>query len=209
MAADIKALEERVRQLERGVIVRGGQPADVLTRRFGRGYGAAWEAPGLMLLDSVTLGVAAQTLADFTSITAKFRNLRLVWHGTAAAGSTVDRNIGLRFNNDAGNNYTTQRQDDGTQTQSLNTSFAVAGRLEGTEVGSRTWGVVDILNYADATFQRGLTFSGGARSAAGLQWRSGAATWQNSAAAINQVTVFSDAATAEFAVDSVCYLYGY
>ncbi|KKL91728.1 hypothetical protein LCGC14_1891790 [marine sediment metagenome] len=162
-----------------------------------------------VLLNSVTLSAINQTLANFTSIPATYRNLRLVWTGASGVGSTALRNIIIRMNNDSGASYDYQYFTDGAATTALNATSIIAGGLDGVGVGDPTWGVVDIINYADASFRRGITFQGGWRASGDMVLRTGLGSWNNTAASINQLTVLSDAATSKWAADSVCFLYGY
>ncbi len=171
--------------------------------------GLVTELAGYTLIEKITLGGINQTLADFTAIPAKFRNLRIIWNGASGAGSTVFRNIILRMNADGGANYDYQYLTDGAATQTLNASGMIIGALDGVGVGNPTWGVIDIINYADTTFRRGCTFQGGLRRSLDMLYRDGLGSWNNTAAAIDRLAILSDAITAKFAVGSVAYLYGY
>ncbi|KKM91925.1 hypothetical protein LCGC14_1223620 [marine sediment metagenome] len=170
--------------------------------------GLVTEMAGYTLIEAITLGGINQTLADFTSIPAKFRNLRLVYFGASAAGSTTYQNICVRFNNDSGANYNVQFSDDGTQTQLIPRNEGFVGRINGATVGHEVWGSFDVLGYAGTSFHGFVTCHAGYFRLIDIVDYHSVNMWLDYTA-INRVTVFSDAATALFAAGSVAYLYGY
>ena len=167
------------------------------------------EVVGFTLIEQITLGSTAQTLASFTSIPAKFRNLRLVWSGASATGGSAVRNIVVRFNGDAGVNYHFQSSLDGTQQQVLGAIFIRAGRLNGADAGHWCWGEMDIFNYVQFAIERGATFRGGNVEGAAILNREGVGTWTNTADPIDRVDILTDGSTAKFAAGSTAMLYGY
>ncbi len=170
--------------------------------------GLRTELGGFTLLEQITLTGTAQTLASFTSIPAKFRNLHLVWSGTSAAGSAV-RNVVVRFNGDAGSNYHFQSSLDAVSEQGLGAAFIRVSRLDGTVTGRECWGNMDIFNYVQFAIARGATFKGGNIETGEIKNREGVGQWNNTAAAIDRVDILSDGSTAKFASGSTAMLYGY
>ncbi|KKM19127.1 hypothetical protein LCGC14_1658780 [marine sediment metagenome] len=171
--------------------------------------GLVTELAGYTLIEQITLGGTAQTLASFTNIPAKFRNLRLVWSGASATGGSASRNVIIRFNGDTGGNYHFQRNSDGVQTQVLANTFMIAGGLNGATAGHESWGMVDIFNYAQFATARGIVSHGGHILAGNLVNILCSGVWNNTAAAVSRVDILTDAATAEFASGSTAMLYGY
>lgn len=136
---------------------------------------------------TTTLGSAA---ADYTfsSIPGTYTDLVLIINGgTSASGQS----IGIRFNSDSGNNYSsTDMWGSGSPTvgRTSNTSFIrVVGRGIGTDTTLIDNGVTSIQNYANTTtFKSTLNrsnVSGGVIMSAAV-WRS--------TSAITSITVFAE-----------------
>lgn len=166
------------------------------------------ELAGYTLLDSVTLGAAAQTLATFANIPAKYRNLRVVWHGHSDNAVDQLRWVCIRFNNDTGNNYNWQYVADAGGVENLATSLIVSGVLNGLLLVYPTWGSIDVLNYADTSLHKVTVSHSGYIAAGDIIDVTGVGHW-SSVAAINRVDIFSDNAATKFETGSTAFLYGY
>ncbi len=164
----------------------------------------------LVLIASTTLSAASVTLADFTSIPAEFKNLKIIYNGKAASGGSVLRNVSVRFNNDSGANYHTERDEDGTHTQNLGLNRALVNKLDGTTTGGPAWGEFVVASYTSTALPKGITNHGGYVIPLDIVDYTSVCNWIISPrVAIDRVTIFSDAGTAEFDTGSEAYLYGF
>lgn len=144
--------------------------------------------------DTAVSGVA------FNSIPATYTDLVLVFHGAFTAGTGV-QNFGMRFNGDAGTNYSHQRNlGDGTSPsgeRQTNISRATIG-----DVGSNKCIIVaNIFNYTNTNIHKPVIANGGEAT---YLWNY-ASMWR-STTAINSITFNGSGST--FASGSTFTLYG-
>ncbi len=168
------------------------------------------EGGGFMatLLDTVTLTATAQTLANFTSIPAGFRNLRLVFQGQPHVNTDTLRYIRVQFNADTGNNYDHQESRDGVETQALITLGMAVGIINGALLAFPTHGEVNIPNYLGTDFNKQCATLGGFMIVGGIvRWES-TGQWRNMAA-ITSVKILSEHSGSQFLSGSTASLYGY
>lgn len=168
--------------------------------------------PGMMLIAQALLGVAGGI--DITGIPGTYSHLELVViaRGDAAA---VNANLRLRFNNDSGANYDTERT-----TASGGTAPAAGEVLAGTEIGLSDMPaasapanvfahqVYDIPGYSRTDIQKAISGAVGWKqgtSSGGMAVRQ-VSGWWRSVAAITRITLFAN--TGQFAAGSSYSLYG-
>ena len=117
--------------------------------------------------------------------------------------------MSIQINGDTAANYHWQIQTDGVFATGMNATLMHVGGLNGATATHWAGGVVDILNYQEAGLVKVITFTGTYVIAGDLVYRSGTGSWNTRTVAINRVTIFSDAATAQFSANSAAFLYGY
>lgn len=159
------------------------------------------------------LASAAATI-DFTSIAATHRHLRLVISGRSDAAANND-NLSLRFNNDSGTNYESQRLFASGSTvsgsRSVNATGLDVALLVGDSAAANTASslVVDVPDYAGTTFNksahsRSLQNPSGSSNNVVMDNYSG--IWR-STAAISRVTLVL--ASGQFMAGTVATLYAF
>ena len=171
----------------------------------------------LTLFDDQLLASAAAAF-DFTSIPGTARHLRLVVQARSAYGSTEDQ-IWLRINNDSGSNYDWEYMQDagsssGGATPNIDESLATSNipltniPASSFPAGSAGQCVVDLANYAEATFHKTVRSAGFAplnTSSGSLRLWFVGGRWRNTAA-ITRLTLVSKNG-ANFAAGSRATLY--
>ena len=140
---------------------------------------------------STTLGSATADYT-FTSISGIYTDLILIINGSTASSG---QSVGIRFNSDSGNNYSSTDMFGGGSTASsgrtTTTSFIRAvGRGIGTSATNKDSGICHIQNYSNTTTYKPVlnrsTISNGV-TASGALWRS--------TSAITSITVFGESGT--------------
>lgn len=151
---------------------------------------------------TTTLG-SSQATVTFSSISANYTDLVLVFSATSVSGFTF---VISRFNNDSTANYSyTLLQGDGStasSTRGTNSSSPYVG-LVNTGTGSVNMYKLQIQNYSNTTTNKTLITNGGI---AGNRVQAGVTLWR-STAAINRIDLFPDGGDS-FATGSTFTLYG-
>lgn len=161
-----------------------------------------------------TLGGDA-TSFDFTSIPGTYAHLALILFLRSDRTATVDW-IGLRFNNDTGNNYTWQRffgvNTTVTASASASVAYINAGICPDQSATSGHFGFADIIipDYANSSYRKVAKSNnhGSITTAVADQIVGFYSGMWNSAAAITRVTVFPAAGGTNWKVGSRATLYG-
>lgn len=136
---------------------------------------------------TITVGAGGASAVTFTSIPQTYQHLQIRFIGRTVASDTAE-NAWIRFNGDAGNNYSFHYvEGDGSGTNAGGAgSFSrlLAGRLAAGNSGTNVFGasVIDILDYTNSNKNTtARTFGGIDRNGSGnLRLDSGA--WFNTAA---------------------------
>jgi hypothetical protein len=193
-----------------------GTDGDVLTADSGAALGVSWQAPsgGGGSGDWVRIAslIPTGTNADFTSIPATYRHLRIVWiaQGTDAATQVIS----LQFNADTGSNYDYFRQfsnsggytaaNDGNGVTSAECGVATKTGL----TGYVCQGEIMVNCYRDTTFYKSFKASTAyiEAASAGNMYRHDSAGWWRNTGAINEIKL--TLAAGNFASGSRFDLYG-
>ena len=152
-------------------------------------------------LATITLGTAQATVT-FSSITGSYRDLRLV----ATVKSATSQSLWLRFNSDAGANYSlVNAGGSGTAATSVNTTDVAvySGNVSYPAAADGFMATIDIMGYS-ATDKHKSLLSRAGNSANGVDMLAG--RWANTAA-ITSVTC-TTLSTNTYAAGSVFTLYG-
>jgi hypothetical protein len=108
--------------------------------------GLEWAAPsgGAMELIS-TFKTSGVNSIDFTSISTAYKQLTVVWVGLSASSNNTS--IGIRFNNDSGNNYKKREIMfvDTTMTNNFDSTTSISCQTRGTNVGLNTDAAIGYL----------------------------------------------------------------
>jgi hypothetical protein len=184
-----------------------------------RSSGSVWEsmsADGGMTRLQQIVTAASQATVDFTGIAATYSGLAIHWTARDTTAGTAANAIRVMFNNDAtAGNYTavahagTQNGAaiNGTIASSVKGMFGGATPDDGNAAGMAGTGVIEVVGYANTTWHKRMMARSGYEGGGGvgLVTLSVTGRWI-SAAAINRVTIGTDAAA--FKDGSVFTLYG-
>lgn len=162
------------------------------------------------LADTTVSGSSVSSI-DFTSIPSVYAHLLLVVYARSDAGGSQLR---IRFNNDSGANYHSQRVNGGgsaaSASEQISQTFARAGHLASSGTAANQMAIAELYvpYYANTARKKafiGSTFYADVESSGGLVISSLGGTWTNTAA-INRMTLICD--VGNFTVDSRATLYG-
>lgn len=152
---------------------------------------------------TTTLG-SLQTEITFSSISATYTDIVLIFNGVRGSGSDLD--LCLRFNGDAGNNYSnTSLRGTGSQVNSFRNSNQSIIRI-GVITADRTMMRANIMNYANTNVQKSvIARQDSINGSYGLTQTVG--LWRDTSA-INSVTIRNQPTFGSFDTGCVATLYG-
>lgn len=161
-------------------------------------------------IQTVTVGLAGASTIEFTSIPGTYTDLKIL--GSTRSGSSSGNQLALRFNSDAGNNYTRQLvYGDGTSAQAFGGASEAFARFAFTQSSTYTANVfnnfeINIPNYTLANYKSGVA-DGAVENNATLGETSLHGFLWSSSAAITTITLL-DTGSTNFAQYSSATLYG-
>jgi hypothetical protein len=189
---------------------------DLRTRAtIGGGQAQSGGAGGITSIFDSTLAAAAANF-DITAIPATYRHLRLELYLRSDQAANLST-LQLRFNNDSGNNYSSESTVANAATvagvEAIAGASARIGRCPGATAPASSFAAValDIPHYAGATGHKAGTAQASSRettASGGMILETDAIVWFATPAAINRITVFPQAPANNFVIGSRATLYG-
>jgi hypothetical protein len=168
--------------------------------------GSMVSTSGAMTLISDTTLISTAATVNFASIPGTYKALRL-YYQTRSTDATDHINLGVQCNGDTGSNYPYSfltGEGSGAGAAVGTYTMALIGWVGGTGASDRpSTGVIDIYNYAGATFTKQLL---GVTTVANIGWEAYTASWWDNSAAITSLLLLAD--SGDFVVGSRFTLYG-